>query len=98
MPQKQRILLAVVQARGQVRLDELPAELGAPAHLVQQWVVHLAQRGQLHGYVDWQAGRLFSRDVNYLQGKEGCPHCGGQLDLVGQGMVRCAHCGVEVFL
>lgn len=49
------------------------------------------------GYVDWDAGMLYSTDAAKL--KDGtCPKCGGKLELAGKGLVKCPYCGSEVFL
>jgi uncharacterized membrane protein HdeD (DUF308 family) len=99
LAEKQRLLLAVVDARGKARLDDLVNELHAPRSLVRTWVYHLVQRGQFHGALDWEQGWLYSRQAAQLDQADGrCPHCGGVLDLAGKGVIQCAHCGVEVFL
>jgi hypothetical protein len=99
LAEKQRLLLAVVAARGKARLDDLVAELRVPRFLVRTWVYHLVQRGQFHGALDWEQGWLYSQQVAHLDQADGrCPHCGGELDLAGKGVVQCVHCGVEVFL
>jgi hypothetical protein len=100
LAEKQRRLLAIVRTRGQVRLADLATELHAPPDLTRQWVYHLAQRGQLHAYVDWEQEICYAPDAEALarQNAGRCPHCGGQLDLAGKGVIQCAHCGVEVFV
>lgn len=98
LAEKQRLLAAVVQTRGQVRLEELAADLRAPVERVRTWVYHLVQRGAFHGFVDWAGGMLYARDVETLVAQGSCPHCGGKVDLAGQGVVQCSYCQVEIFV
>ena len=94
---RQRHMLAMIKARGEVRLAELAAELRAPATLISGWLRQLVQRGQFSGYVDWEGGLLFSAEASAVQQRSNCPRCGGQLNLAGHGVIQCQHCGVEVF-
>jgi hypothetical protein len=99
LAEKQRLLVSVLQARGKVLLADLASELRSSTALVHTWVYHLAQRHQLQGALDAERGLLISADAEYLAQDGGrCPHCGGQLDVAGKGVIQCRHCGVEVFL
>ncbi len=95
---KQKQLVAVVQARGQVTFDDLAAELNAPRDLLRQWVYEVVKRGEFAGYLNWREGMLYSADAQKLRAGQRCPRCGGGLSLAGQGVVQCAHCGAEIFL
>lgn len=99
LAEKQRLLIGIVQAQGKARLAELAGSLRVPPDLVLTWVYHLAQRGLFHGALDSEQGIVYSCDAAHLGQTDGrCPHCGGQLDLAGKGVIQCLHCGVEVFL
>jgi DNA-directed RNA polymerase subunit RPC12/RpoP len=98
LAEKQRTLLGAVLARGRISLNELVIELKAPEDLVKQWVYNLVQRGQFHGFVDWQKKMLYSREAESLAVQNRCPNCGGELNLAGKGVNQCEYCGVEIFL
>jgi ribosomal protein S27AE len=95
---RQKQLVAVVQARGQVSFDDLAAELRAPRDLLRGWVYEAVRRGEFTGYLNWSEGLLYSADAAKLRASDRCPRCGGELALAGQGVIQCGHCGVEVFL
>ncbi len=98
LAEKQRRLLAMVEAHGQARLEELAAEVHASPELTRTWIYHLVQRGQFHGVVDWQQGIVYALDVQQVADRGRCPRCGGQLDVAGKGVIQCAHCQGEIFL
>ena len=94
---KQRKLLNLVLTKGQVQLREASLELNATRDEVRELVKDLVGKQLFSGYVDWDAGTLFSVDAAKL--KDGkCPRCGGALELAGKGLVKCPYCGAEVFL
>ncbi len=98
LAEKQQMLLSVVQAHGQIRLETLAQELNAPVELVHDWIYQLVQRGQFSGYVNWQKGVLYSAEGHKLRQLGTCPQCGGALDLAGKGIIRCQYCQSEIFL
>lgn len=96
--EKQRRLLAMINIQGKASLVSLAVELNVSRELVRQWVYSLAQRKQLHGFADWSSGTIYSQAVTHILAQNLCPHCGGDLDVAGKGMIQCEHCGVEMFL
>jgi transcription initiation factor IIE alpha subunit len=96
--EKHRRLLAMVNIQGKSALDSLAVDLNVSRTLLHQWIYALAQRGQLHGFVDWAAGTVYSQLVEQILSQNLCPHCGGQLDVAGKDLIECAYCGVEMFL
>ena len=96
--EKHRRLQATIQARGQIRLSDLESELRAPLDLIKEWLYDLVNRGRLSGDVDWAKGVVYSLDLDHLEDRSHCPHCGGETNLVGKGMIRCGYCGVEIFI
>jgi len=92
--EKQRRLLAMVETQGKARLADLAVDLQVSQDMARRWVQALAQRGCLHGFANWDRGWVYSQPV----GQDRCPHCGGQQEMVGKGVIQCQHCGVEVFL
>jgi hypothetical protein len=95
---KQRKLALVITARGQIRLDELAQELNAPRDLLRDWIYQLVRRGEFTGYMNWNEGLIYSAEAKKLSAAGRCPRCGGDLALAGKGVIRCEHCGSEIFL
>lgn len=91
-------LLGMLQARGQIRVDDLALEMGVPLDLLKSWIYGLVQHGQFSGYINWEEGVLYSAEGKALGEAAKCPNCGGELGLAGKGIVLCRHCGAEVFL
>lgn len=96
--ERQARLAAVVVARGQIRLEDLGHELGAPRDLVRTWIYELVKRGEFTGYINWDEGILYSTEARVLTLAGQCPHCNGELSLAGKGVIRCGYCGSEIFL
>lgn len=95
--EKERKLLGMVQAQGQVQISDVALELDASRDQVQAWVYDLVNKGLFAGYINWDEGTLYSRDAAQLRDNK-CPSCGGQVELAGKGVVNCPYCGVEIFL
>ncbi|MCC6314045.1 MAG: zinc ribbon domain-containing protein [Thermomicrobiales bacterium] len=94
----QRELLAVVTTRGQVSIPDIVLQLNTTRDQVEADLLALVGRGLFSGYVDWSKGMLYSIEASQLQGRQTCPNCGGQLELVGKGLIKCPYCGAEIFL
>ena len=95
--EKQRKLLGMVQAKGEVRIADVGLELGADRDQVKAWIYDLVDKGFFNGFINWDEGKLYSRDAAQLRTNR-CPNCGGEVQLAGKGVVRCPYCGVEIFL
>ncbi|HYN87937.1 MAG TPA: hypothetical protein VER55_05385 [Ardenticatenaceae bacterium] len=95
---KERQLLNMVQARGQVRIADVALETNSTRDQVQQFVYDLVGKGLFTGYVNWDDGTLYSREARQLREGGACPNCGGKLELAGKGVVKCPFCGSEIFL
>jgi len=95
--EKERKLLGMVQAQGQVKISDVALELKATRDQVKAWVYDLVHKGLFAGYINWDEGTLYSRDAAQLHGNK-CPSCGGELELAGKGTVKCPYCGAEIFL
>jgi hypothetical protein len=95
--EKERKLLGMVQAQGQVRISDVALELDVGRDQVQEWVYDLVHKELFAGYVNWDEGTLYSRDAAQLRGDK-CPNCGGEVELAGKGVVQCPYCGAEIFL
>jgi ribosomal protein S27AE len=95
---QQRQLLDIVLTRGQVSIPDLVLDLDATRDQVQRDLYALVGRGLFTGYVDWSKGMLYSVEASKLQGRQTCPNCGGPLQLVGKGLIKCPYCGAEIFL
>jgi biotin operon repressor len=95
---KRARLLRMVGARGQVSLDELTRELGAPRELIQDWVYQMMESERFTGYINWKEGVLFSAEAAQLRQMGACPQCGSKLELGGKRMISCPSCGLDMFL
>lgn len=96
--QKQRQLLNMVKTRGQVAISDLAIEMDVSRDQVQHMLHDLVGKGLFSGYVNWDEGVLYSRQASQLRERTTCEVCGGQLELAGQGVIRCPFCGTEYFL
>lgn len=95
--EKERKLLGMVQAQGQVRISDAALELDASRDQVKAWVYDLVHKGLFAGYINWDEGLLHSRDAAQLRGNK-CPSCSGEMKLAGKGVIECPYCGAEIFL
>lgn len=95
---KQRQLLNMVKTRGQVAVSDLAIEMDVSRDKVQTMLHDLVGKGLFSGYVNWDEGMLYSRQAGELRERNTCEVCGGQLELAGQGVIRCPYCGTEYFL
>jgi len=94
--EKERKLLGMVQAQGEVRISDVALELDASRDQVKEWVYDLVHKGLFAGYINWDEGTLYSRNTAKLLGNK-CPSCGGEVELAGKGVVQCPYCGAEIF-
>lgn len=95
---KQRKILDMVAARGEVRISDLVLELKTTREQVQNWVYNLVGMGVFSGYINWNDGVLYSAQAAQLRDLHECKRCGGQVTLAGKGVSKCQHCGTEYFL
>jgi hypothetical protein len=96
--EKERKLLGMVQAHGQVHVSDVALELDAGRDVVKGWIYDLVNKGLFAGYINWDQGTLYSQDAAKMRGENKCPNCGGQVELAGKGVVKCPFCGTEIFL
>ncbi|MCX7854717.1 MAG: hypothetical protein N2556_01845 [Anaerolineae bacterium] len=95
--EQQKKLLGMVRAQGRVNIAEAALELRVSRDTVREWVYDLVNKGLFTGYINWDQGDLISVDAAQMRTNK-CPHCGGELELAGKGVVRCPYCGTEIFL
>lgn len=93
-----RRILDMVSSKGQVPISDLVIELKSSRDRVQNQVHALVGMGVFSGYVNWDEGVLYSSEAAGLRELERCKHCGGELKLVGKGVISCPWCGTEYFL
>jgi DNA-directed RNA polymerase subunit RPC12/RpoP len=96
--EKEKKILNMVLAQGKVSLSEVALELDAPRDQVEDMVRDLVGKGLFSGAINWQDGVLYSKQSSQMKADRKCPNCGGQVDLVGKGVIKCPYCGSEVFL
>lgn len=95
---KQKTILNMVLAQGKVTLSEVALELNTPIDRVQDMVRDLVGKNLFSGAINWKDGVLYSRQASQMKADRKCPNCGGQVELVGKGVIQCPYCGAEVFL
>jgi DNA-directed RNA polymerase subunit RPC12/RpoP len=96
--EKERKILGMIQAQGQVRISDAAIELKATREQVKQWVYDLAGKGLFSGYTNWDDGILYSVQASQMKDKGNCPKCGGKLEMAGKGVIHCPYCQTEIFL
>jgi len=96
--QKQRRLLDMVSAHGQLPIADAAVELQVPRDELKNWIYRLVGLGVFTGYINWDDGILFSAQASQLRDLTTCKKCGGEVKLVGKGVVKCPYCGTEYFL
>lgn len=95
---QQRNLLDIVKSRGQVGISDLALEMGISADKVKDLVHQLVGLQVFSGYVNWEEGTLYSSQASQLRELDKCKNCGGEIKLVGKGVIACRFCGTEYFL
>ena len=95
---QQKKILNMVLAQGKVSLSDIAVELDLPIDTVEDMVRDLVGKNLFSGAINWKDGILYSKQASELKADRKCPNCGGQLELVGKGMIACPFCGSDVFL
>ena len=95
---KEKKILNMVLAQGQVTVSEVALELNEPRDKVEDYIRDLVGKNLFSGAINWQDGVLYSRQASQMKADRKCPNCGGQLELAGKGVIKCPFCGSEVFL
>lgn len=95
---KERELLSIVKARGQIDIRDIAIEMQTSKDEIQDMIHDLVGMGLFSGYINWDEGVLYSSQASQLRELTNCNHCGGQLELAGKGVIRCPFCGTEYFL
>ncbi|NPA91903.1 MAG: hypothetical protein GXO55_10760 [Chloroflexi bacterium] len=96
--QLERDLLNMVLTQGKVSFSEAAIELNISRDEVERLVRSLVGKNLFSGAVNWQDGILYSEEARILVQTRRCPNCGGELELVGKGVVKCPWCGAEIFI
>jgi DNA-directed RNA polymerase subunit RPC12/RpoP len=94
---KEKKLLNMVETQGKVRVADVAVELDVPLEKVRAYIYDLVGKGIFTGYINWDEGVLYAREASEMETTR-CPHCGGERELVGKGVVKCPYCGSELFL
>ncbi len=95
---KQKKILNMVLAQGKVQLSDVALELNTPVDNVEDMVHDLVGKNLFSGAINWDDGILYSKQASQMKADRKCPNCGGQVELVGKGVIKCPFCGSEVFL
>ncbi len=95
---KQKKILNMVLAQGKVQLSDVALELNTPVDNVEDMVHDLVGKNLFSGAINWEDGILYSKQASQMKADRKCPNCGGQVELVGKGVIKCPFCGSEVFL
>jgi DNA-directed RNA polymerase subunit RPC12/RpoP len=94
---QEKRLLGMIDAQGQVSVAEAALDLGVTRDQVKEYIYDLVNKGLFTGYINWDDGELISVDMARMEDNK-CPHCGGELELAGKGVIECPYCGSEIFL
>lgn len=95
--QKQERLLGMIQSQGKVSIGNAAIELKLTRDQVKDMIYTLVNQGLFSGYINWQEGMFYSKDISQVETTK-CPNCGGEREVVGKGIVKCPYCGVELFI
>jgi DNA-directed RNA polymerase subunit RPC12/RpoP/predicted transcriptional regulator len=95
---QQKKILNMVLTQGKVSLSDVAVELDLPIDTVENMVRDLVGKNLFSGAINWKDGILYSKQASELKTDRKCPNCGGQLELVGKGVIECPFCGSDVFL
>ncbi len=95
---KQRKMLGMIKAKGQVHISDLAIEMHSTREEIQGMLYELVNMGLYSGYINWDEGILYSSEASELRTLDRCKNCNGQLEIAGKGVIRCPYCGTEYFL
>jgi hypothetical protein len=90
-------LLERVQTQGRCKFADLARDLQLSPQEVEGALYALVGLGLFTGYVNWPAKEIIAAEASQLPAGK-CPNCGGEIELAGRGVARCAHCGTETYL
>jgi DNA-directed RNA polymerase subunit RPC12/RpoP len=94
---KERTILNMVQTQGKVKISDVALQLKASRDQVKNYIYDLVGKGLFTGYINWNDGVLVSKTAGEMKTTK-CPNCGGEREVVGQGVVKCPYCGSELFV
>jgi hypothetical protein len=95
--EKEKLILNMIDTRGKIKIAEVAIEMNITADQVSYYIYDLVGKKLFTGFVDWKGGILQSIEATKIP-QHNCPNCGGQVELVGKGVVKCPYCGSEIFL
>lgn len=96
--QELRRILDMVKSHGEIAISDVVLEMKSSREDIQKDIHALVGMGLFAGYINWDKGVLYSQDASGLRELDKCKNCGGELKLVGKGVVTCPFCGTEYFL
>lgn len=96
--ERQRKIMDMVAARGEVEISMVAVELQVSTEEIRSTLERLVGLGVFSGYINWDKDMLYSADASQLREIQQCLNCGGDVKLAGKGVVQCPWCGTEYFL
>lgn len=94
---KERTILNMVQTQGRVKIADVALQMKLNRDQVKNYIYDLVGKGLFTGYINWNDGVLVSKTAGEMRTTK-CPNCGGEREVVGQGVVKCPYCGSELFV
>jgi len=94
---KERTILNMVQTQGKVKISDIALQMKVSRDQVKNYIYDLVGKGLFTGFINWNDGVLVSKTAGEMKTTK-CPNCGGEREVVGQGVVKCPYCGSELFI
>ncbi len=98
MVYRQRQLIDILKARGQVSFSDLAQSLGVSKDQIGEMVSQLLQLQIFSGYVNWSEESLSMTEPSQLQALTQCAVCNYRLPNDKQASWICPQCGAEYVL
>jgi hypothetical protein len=93
---REKEILSMIETQGRAKIPDICLTLKLDRPSVETLVRDLVGKGLFMGSINWKEGVLISAEAKEA-GEGRCPHCGGELQMAGKGLIRCRFCGSEIY-